>query len=81
MHNPVSKVSNPYVETSVHYLVMDIDTMKPDIVEVEKHTPGSFPTLQEAKTLVMQVLRERIAEGTESLQRIRTIGIEIPQLM
>jgi hypothetical protein len=81
MRQPVSRVVDPYVESSVHYLVVDIETMQPDIVEVDKHTPGSFRTLQEAKSFVMQVLRDRIDEGTESLQRVRTIGIEIARLM
>jgi hypothetical protein len=78
---PVSKVENPYRETDVHYLVVEGETMSPDIVEVEKGTPGSYPTLQEAKDVAMESLKRRIEEGMESLGRLRGIGITIPRLM
>ena len=78
---PVSKVEDPYKETDVNYLIVDSDTMKPDIVEVDKGTPGSYATLQEAKSAVMSALREKIAEGMESLDSVRQIGIEIKRLM
>ena len=64
---PVRKVANPYQESDVHYLVIDIDTMSPDIVEVEKGTPGTYPTLVEAKDVAMESLKRRIEEGMESL--------------
>jgi hypothetical protein len=78
---PVRQVIDPCKESEVDYLVVDIATMKPDIVEVDKGTPGSYPTLQEAKSHVMQVLRERIAEGMESLDRIRAVGVKIERLL
>lgn len=81
MQKPVRRVADPYAETDVHYLVIGIDSLKPDIVEVAKGTPDSFRTLQEAKSYAMQSLRDRIDEATESLTRIRAIGIEIPRLM
>ena len=58
-----------------------LDTMTPNIIEVEKDTPGSFKTLQEDKSYIMRELRDRIAEGMESLDRIRQIGVEIKRLM
>jgi hypothetical protein len=81
MRRPVARVEDPYVETEVHYLVTGEDTMSPDIVEVEKGTPGSFHTLQEAKSHAMRLLRERIEEGMASLARIRAVGVEIRRLM
>jgi hypothetical protein len=77
----VTRVENPYRESDVDYLVIDADSMSPDIVEVEKGTPGSFPTLQEAKDVAMETLKRRIEEGMESLGRLRGIGITIPRLM
>lgn len=81
MTSPVRKVADPYVETDVHYLVVGLDSLSPDIVEVEKGTPESFRTLQEAKSHAMQVLRDRIDEASRSLTPIRSIGIDIPRLM
>ena len=78
---PVARVEDPYRETDVHYLVIDADTMSPDIIEVEKGTPGSFPTLQEAKDVAMETLKRRIEEGMDSLGRLRGIGVTIPRLM
>jgi len=80
-NKPVSRVDNPYTESDVHYMVVALDTMKPNIIEVEKDTPGSFKTLQEAKSYIMRELRDRIAEGMGSLDRIRQIGVEIKRLM
>jgi hypothetical protein len=81
MHHPVRKVADPYAETDVHYLVVGVEGMSPDIVEVEKGTPDSFRTLQDAKSYAMNLLRERIDEATKSLARVRAIGVEIPRLM
>ena len=81
MRRPVQQVVDPSKESGVDYLVVNIETMSPDIVEVDKGTPGSYPTLQEAKTLVMGVLRERIAEGMSSLDRVRAIGVKIERLL
>jgi len=81
MGAPVRKVTDPYAETDVSYLVVDGDTMHPDIVEVGKGTPGSFRTLQEAKSSIMEALRARIEEGTESLARIRKLGVDLPRLL
>ena len=81
MHRPVSRVENPYSEGNCHYLVVDGDTMSPNIVEVEKGSAGSFATLQEAKSHAMALVRERIAEGMASLDRLRAIGVEIRRLM
>lgn len=81
MSRPVALVSNPSQEGDVDYLVVGLESMKPDIVEVDKGTPGSYRTLQEAKTHVMRMLRERIAEGMESLDRVRAIGVEIKRML
>jgi len=81
MSAPVRRVEDPYRETDVAYQVINGDTMHPDIVEVEKHTPGSFATLQEAKSAVMEALRERIEEGMTSLDRIRRVGVELPRFL
>ena len=81
MSRPVGQVADPASETSVDYLVVGIDTMSPDIVEVDKGTPGGHRTLQEAKNRVMRVLRERIAEGMASLDRVRAIGVKIERLL
>jgi hypothetical protein len=81
MSRPVARVQDPYAETDVHYLVTGAETMSPDIVEVEKGTPGSFRTLQDAKTHTMRLLRDRIEEGMDSLDRVRAIGVEIRRLM
>src|SRR5438045_1106254 len=76
MGAPVRKGTDPYRESDVSYLVVDGETMHPDIVEVDKGTPGSFRTLQEAKSAVMETLRARIEDGTQSLARIRSIGVD-----
>ena len=81
MSRPVAPVVDPSKESEVDYLVVGAETMSPDIVEVDKGTPGSYRTLQEAKSHVMQRLRERIAEGMESLDRVRAIGIKIERLL
>ena len=81
MSRPVGQVADPSKETDVDYLVTGSDTMKPDIVEVDKGTPGGYRTLQEAKSQVMRILRERIAEGMESLDRVRAIGVKIERLL
>ena len=81
MSRPVGQVADPSQETAVDYLIVALDTMKPDIVEVDKGTPGGYRTLQEAKSVVMQILRERIAEGMESLDRVRAIGVKIDRLL
>ena len=81
MSAPVRKVIDPYRETDVSYLIVDGETMHPDIVEVDKGTAGSFRTLQEAKSAIMEALRARIEDGTESLARIRRIGVDLPRLL
>ena len=81
MSRPVGQIADPARETDVDYLVTGIDTMKPDIVEVDKGTPGGYRTLHEAKSHVMRILRERIAEGMESLDRVRAIGVKIERLL
>jgi hypothetical protein len=81
MAAPVRKVDNPYQETDVGYLIVDGESMHPDIVEVAKGTPDSYPTLQEAKSAVMEALRDRIDEAMKSLERIRRVGIDLPRLM
>ena len=81
MSLPIAQVKDPSQEGDVHYLIVGLETMKPDIVEVEKGAPGSYRTLQEAKSQVMRVLRERIAEGMESLDRVRAIGVQIQRLL
>lgn len=78
---PIIGNRDPYAETDVNYAVVDTDSMTPDLVEVDKGTPGSFSTLQQAKSHAMQLVRDRIAEGTKSLDRLRAIGVEIPRHM
>lgn len=78
---PIIGNRNPYADSDVNYAVLNADTMTPDIVEVDKGTPGSFPTLQQAKSYAMWLVRERIVEGTKSLDRLRAIGVEIPRHM
>jgi len=81
MHKSVAKVNDPYLESSVHYQVVGLDTMQPHIVEVEPNEPGSFSTLQAAKDHTMKILKERIGQGLESIDRIRRVGVDIPRLM
>ena len=81
MTRPLRKVADPYVETDVHYLVTGSETMSPDIIEVTPGTSGSFRTLQDAKSHAMGLLRDRIEEGMQSLDRIRGIGVDIKPLM
>lgn len=78
---PVVGSRDPYAESDVGYLVVDADSMTPDIVEVDKGTLGAFPTLQKAKSHAMGLVRERMAEGSESLDRLRAIGVEMPRHM
>ena len=78
---PIVGTRDPYAETNVSYAVVNTDSMSPDIVEVDKGTPGSFSTLQQAKSHAMQLVRDRIAEGSKSLDRLRAIGVDIPRHM
>jgi hypothetical protein len=81
MSEPARKVVDPHREGDVHYVVVGSDSTRPDILEVPKGTPGSFKTLQDAKMHAMAELRSRIEEATQSLSRIRQVGIDIPRLM
>ena len=77
---PVTGVRDPRAESDVAYLVVDADTLRPDIREVRKGTTGSFPTLQEAKGHAMAGLREQIDVALASLERLRFLGVEPPRL-
>ena len=77
----ITGTRDPYAKGEAAYIVVGIDTMQPDIREVDAGTEGSFETLQEAKTYAMRVLRKRISEGMDSLARVRQIGVEIERLM
>lgn len=78
---PIVGTRDPYAESDTAYLVVDAETMTPNIVEVDKGTPGAFPTLQKAKSHAMELVRERMAEGSKSLDRLRAIGVEMPRHM
>lgn len=78
---PIIDKRDPYAESDVGYVVIDAESMTPDIVEVDKGTPGSFPTLQKAKTHAMGLVRDRMAEGAKSLDRLRAIGVDMPRHM
>ncbi len=78
---PVSQVANPYAKGDCAYIVVDAQSLEPDIQEVPTGTPGSYASLQEAKSVAMGMLREKIATATESLERLRFLGVAEPKLM
>ncbi len=73
--NPVTQVEDPYNETDVAYLVIDIDPCNPLIREVAKGTENSFSTLADAKEAARQNIQSSITKAQKSLTELRQIGI------
>ena len=74
--NPVSQVDDPYGETDVAYLVIDINPCAPLIREVPKGTDNAFATLADAKEAARQRIQASIAEAQKSLVELRQVGID-----
>lgn len=74
--SPVSKVDDPYKESDVAYIVIDIDPCNPLIREVPKGTANSFPTLADAKEAARQIIQSSVAKAQKSLIDLRQIGID-----
>src|SRR5690606_15354245 len=55
--DPVSQVDDPYSESSVDYMVIDINPGAPVIREVPKDTPNAYTTLVDAKEAARQVIQ------------------------
>ncbi len=73
--NPVSVVDDPYSESDVAYIVVDINPCAPLIREVPAGTEGAFTTLADAKEAARQVLQASIAKAQSSLSELRQLGI------
>ena len=73
--NPVNIVEDPYAESDVAYIVVDVNPCAPTIREVPKGTEGAFTTLTDAKEAARQVLQASIAEAQKSLTELRQLGI------
>ncbi len=73
---PVTQVEDPYVETGVSYVVIDIDPCSPLIREVPKGTANSYPTLVDAKSAARQVIQASMARATNSLAELRQVGVK-----
>lgn len=74
--NPVKLVEDPYLESGVAYLVVDINPCAPMIREVPVGTQGAFSTLADAKEAARQILQTSIAEAQKSLSELRQVGVE-----
>lgn len=74
--NPVARVEDPYSESDVAYVVIDINPCSPVIREVPKGTANSFSTLTDAKEAARQKIQSSIAEAQRSLSELRQIGID-----
>lgn len=74
--NPVTQVDDPYCETDVAYIVIDIDPCSPLIREVPKGTANAFLTLADAKEAARQIIQSSIAKAQKSLTELRQIGID-----
>ncbi len=73
--SPVSIVEDPYSESDIAYLVVDINPCTPMIREVSMGTKGAFSTLADAKEAARQILQASIAEAQKSLSELRQLGI------
>lgn len=73
--NPVDLVEDPYVESAVAYIVIDVEPYNPIIREVPKGTLGSFSTLVDAKEAARQKIQSTISQAQKSLAELRQIGI------
>lgn len=74
--NPVKVVEDPYSESDVAYIVVDINPCAPLIREVPLGTNGSYTTLVDAKEAARQLLQSSIAEAQKSLSDLRQLGID-----
>ncbi len=74
--NPVKVVDDPYSESDVAYIVVDINPCAPLIREVPRGAKNSFATLAEAKEAARQMLQSSMAEAQKSLGELRQIGID-----
>lgn len=74
--NPVTQVEDPYLETDVAYIVINVDPCKPLIREVPKGTENAFRTLADAKEAARQLIQSAMAEAQKSLAELRQLGIE-----
>lgn len=74
--NPVSNVDDPYSESDVDYIVIDINPCSPVIREVPKGTSPAYATLAEAKEAARQVIQSAIEEAQNSLPELRQVGID-----
>ncbi|MBI3563246.1 MAG: AbrB/MazE/SpoVT family DNA-binding domain-containing protein [Gammaproteobacteria bacterium] len=72
----VTPVANPYVETSVDYLVVTINPLAPMIREVPKGTPGAYATLVAAKDAARQVIQHSLQQAQRALAELRQVGVE-----
>ena len=74
--NSVTRVEDPYSESNVAYIVIDINPCSPIIREVPKGTENSFSTLADAKEAARQKIQSSINEAQKSLTELRQIGID-----
>ncbi len=74
--DPVELVKDPYAETDVAYVVIDVNPCAPVIRQVYKDSENSFATLAEAKEAARQVIQASIAEAQKSLTELRQLGID-----
>jgi len=72
---PVAVVEDPYAESKVAYIVIDINPCAPLIREVPVGTKGAFATLADAKEAARQILQTSIADAQKSLSELRQLGI------
>ncbi len=73
--DPVELVNDPYAETDVAYVVIDINPCAPVIRQVSKDSENSFATLTDAKEAARQIIQASIAEAQKSLMELRQLGI------
>lgn len=71
----VEEVEDPYSETEVAYIVIDINPCKPLIRQVPKGTENSFSNLADAKEAARQIIQSSIAESQKALVELRQLGI------
>jgi hypothetical protein len=72
----VSRVEDPYAETDIAYIVIDINPCSPLIREVPKGTENSYSTLSDAKEAARQRIQASIAEAQKALSNLRQLGID-----
>ncbi len=73
--DPVEMVDDPYAETDVAYVVIDLNPCAPIIRQVSKETENSLLTLAEAKEAARQIIQASIAEAQKSMTDLRQLGI------